>query len=167
MINKKIKRIYSNDGPGLKKEQIESENYSKVRDRLIHIVPNYSYIGVLLRNDKFKVIKSTRRDFMAHSISTWQTDGNSFKEASLSKISLNLRESIILWLDEHDDEQRRKMIETVFEALEKSGIKDTNDFFNIKKSFNIVKNIRNVDDETKELVMSLIQFNINYLIENS
>ena len=50
---------------------------------------------------------------------------------------------------------------------EKSGIKDTNDFFNIKKSFNIVKNIRNVDDETKELVMSLIQFNINYLIENS
>ena len=104
---------------------------------------------------------------MAHSVSTWQTDGTSFKEASLSKISSNLRESIILWLDEHDDEQRRKMIETVFEALEKSGIKDTNDFFNIKKSFNIVKNIRNVDDETKELVMSLIQFNINYLIENS
>ena len=91
----------------------------------------------------------------------------SFKEASLSKISSNLRESIILWLDEHNDEQRRKMIETVFEAFEKSGIKDTNDFFNIKKSFNIVKNIRNVDDETKELVMSLIQFNINYLIENS
>ena len=104
---------------------------------------------------------------MAHSVSTWQTDGTSFKEASLSKISSNLRESIILWLDEHNDEQRRKMIETVFEALEKSGIKDTNDFFNIKKSFNIVKNIRNVDDETKELVMSLIQFNINYLIENS
>ena len=76
---------------------------------------------------------------MAHSVSTWQTDGTSFKEASLSKISSNLRESIILWLDEHNDEQRRKMIETVFEALEKSGIKDTNDFFNIKKSFNIVK----------------------------
>ena len=35
-INKKIKQIYSNDGPGLKKEQIESENYSKIRDRLIH-----------------------------------------------------------------------------------------------------------------------------------
>lgn len=87
---------------------------------------------------------------MAHSVSTWQTDGTFFKEASLSKISSNLRKSIILWLDEHDDEQRRKMIETVFEALEKSGIKDTNDFFNIKKSFNIVKNIRNVDDETKE-----------------
>lgn len=167
LVNKKIKKIYSNDGPGLRKAEIESDNYKRVRDRLIHIVPNYSYIGVLLRNDKFKVIKSTRRDFMAHSVSTWQTDGTSFKEASLSKISSNLRESIILWLDEHDDEQRRKMIETVFEALEKSGIKDTNDFFNIKKSFNIVKNIRNVDDETKELVMSLIQFNINYLIENS
>ena len=167
LVNKKIKKIYSNDGPGLRKAEIESDNYKRVRDRLIHIVPNYSYIGVLLRNDKFKVIKSTRRDFMAHSVSTWQTDGTFFKEASLSKISSNLRESIILWLDEHDDEQRRKMIETVFEALEKSGIKDTNDFFNIKKSFNIVKNIRNVDDETKELVMSLIQFNINYLIENS
>ena len=99
---------------------------------------------------------------MAHSVSTWQTDGTSFKEASLSKISSNLRESIILWLDEHNDEQRRKMIETVFEALEKSGIKDTNDFFNIKKSFNIVKNIRNVDEIKNNKLKFYRVKNINF-----
>ena len=32
--------------------KFKSENYSKIRDRLIHLVPNYSYVGVLLRNDK-------------------------------------------------------------------------------------------------------------------
>lgn len=164
-VNRKIKKVYSNDGPGLRREQIESERYKKIKNRFIHIVPNYSYVGVLLRNDTFKVIKSTRRDFMAHSVSTWQTNGTSFIESSLSKISKNLKESIILWLDQHNDEQREKMITNVFKAFEKSGIKDINDFFNIKNSFNIVKNIRNIDDETKNLIINLIKFNINYLIE--
>lgn len=100
-INKKIKQIYSNDGPGLKKEQIESENYSKIRDRLIHLVPNYSYVGVLLRNDKFTVIKTNRKDFMAHAVSSWQVNENEFIRENLSSISDSFRKSLLKWLDEH------------------------------------------------------------------
>ena len=127
-INKKIKQIYSNDGPGLKKEQIESENYSKIRDRLIHLVPNYSYVGVLLRNDKFTVIKTNRKDFMAHAVSSWQVNKNEFIRENLSSISDSFRKSLLKWLDEHDLNQREKMISTVFKTLEESGIKNLNDF---------------------------------------
>lgn len=162
----KLKKIYSNDGPGLRLAQIEGVNYKKIRNRFEHIVPNYSYIGILLRNDKFKVIKSNRKNFMAHSVSTWQTEGTKFKSDELSKISTNLKDSIILWLDKHDDEKREKMISTVFKTLEDSGIVDINDFFNIKKSLTIVKNMKDIDNETKELILNLIKSNIDYLIEN-
>lgn len=164
-INKKIKQIYSNDGPGLKKEQIESENYSKIRDRLIHLVPNYSYVGVLLRNDKFTVIKTNRKDFMAHAVSSWQVNKNEFIRENLSSISDSFRKSLLKWLDEHDLNQREKMISTVFKTLEESGIKNLNDFFNLKNAITVIRNINNIDDETKKLVISLIEFNLNNIID--
>ena len=164
-INKKIKQIYSNDGPGLKKEQIESENYSKIRDRLIHLVPNYSYVGVLLRNEKFTVIKTNRKDFMAHAVSSWQVNENEFIRENLSSISDSFRNSLLKWLDEHDLNQREKMISTVFKTLEESGIKNLNDFFNLKNAITVIRNINNIDDETKKLVISLIEFNLNNIID--
>ena len=164
-INKKIKQIYSNDGPGLKKEQIESENYSKIRDRLIHLVPNYSYVGVLLRNDKFTVIKTNRKDFMAHAVSSWQVNENEFIRENLSSISDSFRNSLLKWLDEHDLNQREKMISTVFKTLEESGIKNLNDFFNLKNAITVIRNINNIDDETKKLVINLIEFNLNNIID--
>ena len=164
-INKKIKQIYSNDGPGLKKEQIESENYSKIRDRLIHLVPNYSYVGVLLRNDKFTVIKTNRKDFMAHAVSSWQVNENEFIRENLSLISDSFRNSLLKWLDEHDLNQREKMISTVFKTLEESGIKNLNDFFNLKNAITVIRNINNIDDETKKLIISLIEFNLNNIID--
>ncbi|MBP3635628.1 MAG: DUF2974 domain-containing protein [Bacilli bacterium] len=165
-IRKKIKLIYSNDGPGLRKAQMESVNYKSIRDRYIHIIPNYCYVGILLRNDKYKVIKSSRRGVFAHSLSTWQIDDNKLKESELSNISKNLEESVIMWLDKHDDLKREKMIITIFNALEESGIYDINDFGNIKKIIMVIKYLKNIDQETKDLVLGFIHFNFNYLLEN-
>lgn len=163
-IQKKIKKIYSNDGPGIRKEQIESKKYLNVKDRYEHIIPNYSYVGILLRNEKYTIIKSSRVDVMAHSVSTWQIEQNKFKREKLSTISSNFEKSIIMWLDEHNDMQRKKMILGVFNAIEESGISDIIDFFNMKKTVNLIKKLKNIDDETKELVISFIKFNLNYII---
>ena len=166
-IRKKIKKIYSNDGPGLKKIQIESEEYIKVKDRYNHIVPNYSYVGVLLRNDKYDVIKSNRKDVLAHSVLTWQIEGNKFLRTDLSLISKNLEKSIILWLDAHDYDDRRKMITKIFKALEDGEMYTTNDLVNIRKSIKVIKNLNNIDEDTKNLVLNFLKFNLNYILKNS
>ena len=57
------------------------------------------------------------------------------------------------------------MISTVFKTLEESGIKNLNDFFNLKNAITVIKNINNIDDETKKLVISLIEFNLNNIID--
>ena len=57
------------------------------------------------------------------------------------------------------------MISTVFKTLEESGIKNLNDFFNLKNAITVIRNINNIDDETKKLVISLIEFNLNNIID--
>lgn len=165
-LRRKIKIIYNNDGPGLRNEQIDSKNYKKIKDRYIHIIPNYSYIGILLRNDSYKVIKSSRKDILSHSILNWMIDDNKLIETQISNISKNFEESMNLWLDDHDDDERRKMVTTIFRTLEDSGIYYSKDLIDIRKSINIIKKLKNIDEETKSLIISLLQFNLNYLLYN-
>ena len=58
------------------------------------------------------------------------------------------------------------MISTVFKTLEESGIKNLNDFFNLKNAITVIRNVNNIDEETKNLVISLIEFNLNNIIDS-
>lgn len=164
-VNKKISLIYNNDGPGLRKKEIESEEYKNIEKRLVHIIPNYSVVGLLLRhNENFKVIKSNRMDIMAHSPFTWQVHQNEFKQAKLSKISQRLDKSIILWLEEHDDESRQMLIDPIFEVIKKAGIVNVYDVKSLKKFIDLFKNFKGLDKSTKELFANCLLFNVKYCI---
>ena len=165
-IRRKIKQVYSNDGPGLRKKEIESKEYKKIRDRYIHIVPNYSYFGVLLRHDKYKVIKSNKKDIMAHSIMSWQIEDNKLVSSNLSTISKNLEKGLIIWLDNNDDKKRKKLITTIFKAIEDTGIETVSSLTKLKNVITVIKKIKNIDDETKKIAIDLLKFNTNYIIEN-
>lgn len=162
----KIKQIYNNDGPGLRLKEVNSKEYRKIKDRYIHIVPNYSYFGVLLRNDKYRVVKSSRKDILAHSVLTWQIDNNILATTDLSRISKNLEKGVITWLDNHNDNQRKKVINSVFKAVEDVGIDKLSSATKIKNVIKIIRNLKNIDQETKELAVDFIKFNTNYIIEN-
>ena len=166
-IKKKIIKIYSNDGPGLRKKEIESKEYKSIKEKYIHIIPNYSVVGLLLRHtSNYKVIKSTRKDLMAHSIMTWQINNTELVLADLSDLSKKIDKSVLAWLDKNDDKKREKMITTVFNALENSGVYNLNDLKNIKTAIRVIKNIRNIDKETKELILDFLKFNIDYLLHD-
>ena len=162
----KIKKVYNNDGPGLRLKEINSKEYKKVKDKYTHIVPNYSYIGVLLRNDKYEVVKSSRKDIIAHSILSWEIKDKKLVNTSLSKISKNLEKGLIVWLDNHDDTKRRKLIHTIFNTIEASGIDKVSSLAKLKNVTKLISNLKNIDSESKELAIDLIKFNTNYIMEN-
>ena len=168
IIRHKIKEIYSNDGTGLRQEQIESHNYRKVENRLIQILPNYSLVGLLLRhNDNLTVIKSSRKDILAHAVLTWEVEDTKFKRSTLSNISKKLDKSIIEWLDDNDDEKRKKMITEVFKALEDAGIENLYDMKSVKNAINVIKKLSKLDKETKDLVSSFLSYNWNYVLNKN
>lgn len=156
----KVINIYSNDGPGLRKKEFESKKYQKIKNKLIHIVPHYSLIGILLRNDVYHVVKSSKKTVLGHAMSTWQIKDDKLVEEELSEKSKRLEKSFIKWLDNHDDEERLKLINNMFKVFEDADITRVIDIPKIKNLIKVIRNIHNVDKETKNLFADFVIFNI-------
>lgn len=165
-IRRKIKKIYNNDGPGMLEKEFLSKNYQKIKSRLVHIIPNYSIVGILLMHDyDYMVVKSSRRDILAHSLFTWQVDDDHLVVTKLSYISSKLEKSIAIWLTNHDIQERKEMISSIFQALEDSGVYVLTDFLQVKKAIQVVKNIQEIDLETRNLIFHFLEFNLHYLLK--
>ncbi len=156
----KVINIYSNDGPGLRRKEFESNKYKNIKSKLIHIVPHSSLIGILLRNDVYYVVKSSRNTILAHAMSTWQIKDDKLVEGDLSRNSKRLEKSFLEWLDNHNDKQRLKLINTMFKVFEDAEITRVIDIPKLNNLVKVIKNIHNVDKETKDLFIDLIVFNI-------
>lgn len=100
LIRNKIIKVYSNDGPGLLKETIESKNYQRIKNKYSLIIPDQSIVGLLLRHENnYKVVKSSNKAFMAHELISWQIEDNQFKISELSMFSKIIDKSITEWLE--------------------------------------------------------------------
>lgn len=59
---KKIIRIYNNDGPGISEEILVRENYEKIREKVVRIIPDFSIIGMLFEPDvPAQIVESSAR----------------------------------------------------------------------------------------------------------
>ena len=115
-VRKRIINIYSNDGPGLRKIELESNKYKKIEDKLIHIIPNYSIVGMLLRQgNNNRVIYSNKRSIFAHAVVSWEVNDDRFKDSELSDFSKILYAGVIGWLDKYSYEDRERFVKSLFE----------------------------------------------------
>ncbi len=153
----RLKKIYSNDGPGLRLREFTSSEYRRIKRKLVHIIPEYSVVGVLLRNDIYNVVKATKESIMAHEATTWLIEDDHFKEGSLSSKSKKLEKNIISWLMNHSDLEKDKAVTELFTAIEKAEIKSLKEVSNVRKLHHLIENIKNIDNETKELFKNLIK----------
>lgn len=163
LVKRKIINIYSNDGQGLRKAQIESSNYKSISNKLIHIIPQYSIVGLLLRHsDNYEVIHSMVPSLLAHCTSYWKVEDDHLKRDSLSNSSKIFDNGVITWLDKYKDEEREKFVNSLFSIFEDNNI---NSLLELKKSlktiFKIVKSSRNIDPIVKEMLKDLIQILID------
>jgi hypothetical protein len=162
----RIKNIISYDGPGLRNKQISSKEYSRIESKYIHIVPNYSVVGMMLRSNDHIVIKSARKDFLAHSIMTWLIDKDKFIREPLSDISTSLEQSMLIWLNKTSQEDREKLVKELFSYLKESGLDNTQNIKSLKNIINLIKNKNKVSKESMELLNNFIKFNILYYLDN-
>lgn len=166
LIRNKIIKVYSNDGPGLRKAQIESRKYKKIFPKLIQIIPNYSVVGLLLRQTpNYEIVASDKSGMYAHNAIYWQVEDNHFLKTNLSAFSKKLDRIITDWLDTYNDEERKKMCEDIFEVFDRAGIVSLLDIkastlVNIRK---ILKETSKIDQETKDMIINLAKFAINYI----
>ena len=151
----KILKIYNNDGPGLRKKEYKSYRYKQIRKKYIQIIPHNSIFGILLRNEKHYVVKSKTISFFSHSVSTWCIKDDKFKNAKLKHQNLEIK--ILDWVDNHNDAERKKIVDTIFEAIKKCEINDTLNLRKIRNIVKVIKELKQIDDESKRLTIDFIK----------
>lgn len=158
-VRKKIINIYNNDGQGLRKEQLESRNYEKIKKLYIHIIPHNSIIGLLLyHDDDYTVIKSSKLGILAHDAFTWRVELDHFKRGKLNKFSQILDDGMIKWISKYDDNQKEKFINCIFELLKENNVVTLIQLKQDKNLiFQILKSSENLDPIVETMIKDLFK----------
>ena len=159
-VFRKINWIYSNDGPGLRKKELESRRYDRVINKFSHIVPNESFIGMLFCSyDDYVVIKSAKKKYIQHNCMNWLVDGNRFQRAELSEFSKRFHKAITSWLDKQDDAKKEEFIRIFFSIFKQVEITDLNDIIKAKitNMMKILKGMKNISKENRVLLTSTLK----------
>ncbi len=166
LIWSKIIAVYSFDGPGLRREQINSWQFRRLKKKYHLIVPNYSVFGLILRHpNPTKVVLSNRSGLIAHNCLFWMIDDDEFIETELTDFSIAVDKAITNWLDNYNDIERKKFVEDVFMIFERAGIDSLVDIKAqmLPKVITILRESMGISKTSKKMINSLIKFLFNNL----
>lgn len=166
-VKDRIVRIYNNDGPGLRKKEIESKYYASIKHKLWHIIPNYSVFGLLLRHSSdYIVIRSFKKSIYAHDMATWVVRSNELERCELSSFSKIFDDGMNDWLNQYDDEQREKFVEALFMVFERANIKSLIDLKENKALIiRLIMQTKGIDKKTRVILKDFIYVVFKYLKE--
>ena len=151
-IQARIAAIYNNDGPGFSEGFAEYHASDDIINRIHTYVPQTSIVGMLLNHpESYTVVESSQRGFLQHDVYSWQVLGPVFiHRAEISEESQLIDRTITEWLSGLSNEQRSIFTDTLFGVLEAADIDTLNSMTeNPKKMFNILRELRSVDDESR------------------
>lgn len=156
-IKSRIKKIYSNDGPGLREEEFSSYRYHRISKKLMHLIPHNSIIGLLFFHDNDVVIKSKAPILFSHAPLSWKVEIDKFEKSSLNKFSINFDKGHTDWMNLYSKEEKEKFVSEVFDILEKHNIKTLTQIkSDLSYIFKILKSSRKMSKETKLMLNDLI-----------
>ena len=159
-IAERIIRAYSFDGPGLSREMMSNARYHAMKSRLEIILPQSAYVGVMFeRGERFSVIKSTGRGLFQHDPFTWEVDGADFVPMEeLSTVGKLHEARFRARMEEMTAEDRRAVVEMVFDSISASGIKTLSELRErgLAKVLSAIKTYGKYDKEKRELVRTLL-----------
>lgn len=157
----KIRRVYTNDGPGFLETVTHSLQYRDILPRIVSIIPEESVFGLLLDSGyPYTTVKSSNHGVWQHDAMSWEVMGNHFVElASTNKTSRFLEKTVAQWLSGISLEERRRFVNTIFEIIAATG-KDTLSSFQtdgLKAALEIINSYQKMKKEEKEHVRKILQ----------
>ncbi len=118
-IKSRIVQIYSNDGPGYRREVVDSPEYQGMNDRIVNIIPQSSVVGRMLEHgERYTPVMSTATGLWQHDGFSWEVKGTAFVAApSLSQDSEMIDKSLKKWTAEMSDEQLEQVVDSMYRIL--------------------------------------------------
>lgn len=119
--------VYNHDGPGFASHVYESDKYKRIRPLLHKTIPESSVVGLLWeKDDNYKVVKSKTVGLWQHITYTWLLDENEIDELieldDVDYFAKHMQKTLERWINELDAEERKRFIDTVFDAISKTEV---------------------------------------------
>ena len=160
-IQRKVVKVYNNDGPGFTKEMIESEAYRKMLPQIQTIVPQHSLVGMLLwQEEEYLVVCSSQTGIMQHDAMSWEVLGNHFVFAeNLSESSVMLDRTLKNWIYGLSAEEREEFVNILFGTLQSTGATTLDELTANKFSMmtNISKTLSAMPVEKQQVLKDVIR----------
>lgn len=156
----RIDNLYNHDGPAFLHDPSPRYRSSAFAQKRHKTIPESSIFGMILeKEDDHRIVLSTATSIFQHRPLTWIVEGNDFaKQDELNDSARLFDDSLDKWLRGSTPEQREIFLDTIF-SLMKSTDADTLEDLQASLLSNLphlVKEGRNVDDETKAVVAATI-----------
>jgi hypothetical protein len=71
-----------------------------------------------------------------------------------------------MWLEMHDDESRENIVKDVFDYIKKSKIHYIGDVRKLSNIITLMKNLDELDDDTKMWLKHFVRYNVNFHFEH-
>lgn len=121
-VRERLVAVYSHDGPGFRREILDSPGYQAILPRVRHLLPDSSLVGQLLADRSTPVvIKSFAGGINQHDGFTWSVQRDRFEPARLSPLGEMAGKAMGGWLEKMDDAARQTFTDTVFSLFESTG----------------------------------------------
>ena len=157
-VRNKIDYIYSGDGPGLLDEQFNSYRYERIKDKYIHLIPDYSFVGLFLCTGNNKVCKCKYKSLLAHDSLFWEVEDDHFVETKLSPLSTEIQKELKNWFYKYSSEEKKKFVNNLMDVFERAGVDSLLDIKeNNKKLLNIIYETKDIKGKDKDILTDFIQ----------
>lgn len=125
-VQKRIKTVYDNDGPGFQEKFFRSSGFLDIEPRLKKFVPKSSVVGMLLDHwCEYTVVDSDSYGILQHDPLFWLVEGDDFVRLdSISAGALLMDDSLNKWINSMSDSQREAFTDALFRILKSTHIKD-------------------------------------------
>lgn len=167
IVRRKIKEIYSYDGPGLLEKYLHRRRYKRIAKRYNHIVPKNSFIGMMLFSKENKVVDTKAVGMVSHFSLNWQVDDQDLIYVNLNKSSMELHNSICIWLNKYNKKQKKIFVREMFNVFRKNNIYTLLDF--LKRPSAIIKIVgdsKRVSHQTRIMFKEFVKMSRKFFINS-
>lgn len=158
-VRRHMAAVYSHDGPGFSEGTVQSDAYRTLSDRIHILLPDDSLVGLLLEHDEeYAIVKSNRKGLFQHDGLSWEVLGGRFRRAdTLSPRGIHTDTVIRDHIQGMTKEERRDLIEIIFNLLESTGAKTLTELRQggTKAIITMIRTFRELSAEEQETAVYL------------
>jgi hypothetical protein len=160
-IRRKIKKVYSMDGPGFRPEVLEDGNYACIEKKVVKILPHSSLVGMLFERDiHFQVVESITYGIAQHNPYTWRVENGDFvRVEELGEGARFMDDTLNDWILSLSEEQLHAFVDTFYQVICASQAQDLIELSSDwKKSLNAVLiAMKGVDEKTQSVIKEIFK----------